>query len=329
MLYYEGLEQLIFRRHELIDSDELIIVSGYVGPKPIRKLEGLPIRSKVLYGMYPVDGIQQKLHDELINFQQSNSKVDIYYSSLPVHSKCYVWLKNGEVRHALLGSANFSVNGLSTPYREILSETTTDTFEPLGKYIKEIFAQSYSCLDNLVNTKSTNRAERQNPDINPEICDMILFDPRTGEVQNAAGLNWGQNPNSHTTPNDAYLPIRADHIRNYPNLFPIKDDTWKSNLGNRKEKGRRSRHNESIEIIWDDGVVMEGLLEGNYTIENKIYPKQISSHPNKSEMGVYLRERLNVPLGQPVRRYHLENYGRLHISVSRIGEGIYYFDFSK
>ena len=32
-------------------------------------------------------------------------------------------------------SANFSTNGLTTPYREILAETTRDTFTPLNDYI--------------------------------------------------------------------------------------------------------------------------------------------------------------------------------------------------
>jgi hypothetical protein len=45
-------------------------------------------------------------------------------------------------------------------------------------------------------------------------------------------------------------------------------------------------------------------------------------------MGEYLRTRLNVPHGQPVRRHHLERYGRTDISVSLIGDGIYRCDFS-
>ncbi len=147
---------------------------------------------------------------------------------------------------------------------------------------------------------------------------------RDGEVQNSAGLNWGQNPNNHTRPNDAYIKIRVQDINDFPELFspkrnyPIHQDT----------RGRVTRHNDAIDIIWDDGISMEGLLEGSQPIDGMTYPKQISSFPVKSELGEYLRNRLGVPLGQPVRKFHLERYGRTDIAVSLLGEGVYKFDFS-
>ena len=50
MLYIENLEEIIFHRHEMFASDELIILSGCVGPKPIERLQSLPFQSKVIYG---------------------------------------------------------------------------------------------------------------------------------------------------------------------------------------------------------------------------------------------------------------------------------------
>jgi hypothetical protein len=73
---------------------------------------------------------------------------------------------------------------------------------------------------------------------------------------------------------------------------------------------------------------MEGLLEGSQPVEGVIYPKQISTFPVKSELGEYIRNRIGVPLGQPVRRHHLERYGRTDIEVSLLGDGVYKFDFS-
>ena len=52
MLYFENLENIIFHRHEMFEADELIVVSGYVGPKPIERLHGLPFESRAIYGMY-------------------------------------------------------------------------------------------------------------------------------------------------------------------------------------------------------------------------------------------------------------------------------------
>lgn len=133
-----------------------------------------------------------------------------------------------------------------------------------------------------------------------------------------------KNPNNHIRPNDAYIKIRVEDIRNYPELFlqkqlnPLRFDG----------RGRMHRHNDAIEIIWDDGTTMEGLLFGNQTIDGIVYPKQVSSFPSASEMGIYFRRRIGVPLGQPVRRHHLLHYGRTDVGVTKIGEGVYRFDFS-
>ena len=76
---------------------------------------------------------------------------------------------------------------------------------------------------------------------------------------------------------------------------------------------------------------MEGLLRDGIAAESngETYPKQISSFPRKSDFQVNIfRERLGIPSGQPVRRHHLERYGRTDVTVSLISEGVYKFDFS-
>ena len=141
MLYTKNLEELIFHRHEMHNTDELIVLSGYLGPRPVARLEELPFNTKVIYGMYGSEGIRPSLHGSLTSIQKSADNLNIFYSKLPVHSKCYVWRKKGEIIHALLGSANFSINGLTTPFREVLAETTFDTFEPLNEYIQHVLNQ--------------------------------------------------------------------------------------------------------------------------------------------------------------------------------------------
>jgi hypothetical protein len=316
MLFKENLEEIIFNRHEIVHADELIVLSGYVGPNPVQKLQSLPFPSKVIYGMYGSEGIQKALHTTLVEIQESVDSVNIFYSNLPVHSKCYVWRNKGNVIHALVGSANFSNAGLRTPLREVLAETTRDTFDPLNQYIQFVLNNSISCLE--AETKGTKRSVSLS-----DICSLSLV-AKNGEVQNAAGLNWGQNPKNHTKPNDAYIKIRASDIRSHPDFFPPKLIT----PINADKRGKKFRHNDPIEIIWDDGITMEGLLEATQTINGIKYPKQISSFPIKSEMGEYLRHRLNVPLGQPVKRFHLDRYGRTDITVTKINEGLYKFDFS-
>lgn len=316
MLYTQDLEELIFHRHELHDIDELIVLSGYLGPKPVARLEELRFNCRVIYGMYGSEGIKPSLHRSLLRIQNEANNLNIFYSTLPVHSKCYVWRRRGSIIHALIGSANFSSNGLKTPFREVLAETTHDTFRPLNDYISHVFRNSISCLEEGV-TRVVEESRENN------LCLMTLLG-RDGEVQNAAGLNWGQNPNNHTTPNDAYIPVRASHVRDYPHLFPPKQ----SNPLVTDRRGRVQRNNDSIEIIWDDDITMEGLLEGSQPIDGVVYPKQISSFPIKAQLGEYMRNRIGVPLGQPIQRHHLERYGRTDIEVSLLGEGVYRFDFS-
>jgi len=318
MLFTQNLEEIIFHRHLIHNSDELVIISGYLGPKPVARLNELPFNSRVIYGMYGAEGIKPSLHGSLTEIQYNVENLNIFYSKIPVHSKCYVWKRRGEIVHALIGSANFSVNGLTTPFREVLAETTYDTFDPLNDYINHIFGNSISCLElEMLDVRQANTV------IGGNICHVSLLG-KDGEVQNAAGLNWGQNPNNHTTPNDAYIAIRTSHIREYPHIFPPKQ----LNPLVLNNRGRAQRHNDSIEIIWDDGITMEGLLEGSQPIGNITYPKQISSFPVKAELGEYIRNRIRVPLGQPVRRHHLEAYGRHDIAISLISDGIYQFDFS-
>lgn len=325
MLFIQNLDEIIFNRHKLIDSDELIIISGYVGPNPIQRLGDISINSRIVYGMYASESIRRPLHDSIINLQNAITNINVFYSNLPVHSKCYAWRRRGQVVYALIGSANFSTNGLSTPYKETLAEITTDTFSPLNNYIELVLNNSISCLE----VSFEDAAEELPPPIAEEQpvpgerCLLTLLG-RGREVQNIAGLNWGQNPNNHTNPNDSYIKIRRQDVNNFPKLFPPKQDFPIRTRG----RGRAHRHNDAIEIIWDDGTVMDGILFGNQTIEGVVYPKQVGSFPQYKIMGIYLRERIGVPLGQPIRRAHLDTYGRTNVEVTLLSEGVYRFDIS-
>ena len=85
-----------------------------------------------------------------------------------------------------------------------------------------------------------------------------------------------------------------------------------------------------MELIWDDGEKMVGLLEGQQTktIDGLVYPKQLSSRPSKSILGKYLRRRIGVDVKHTITKADLKRYGRTSIDISLIGEGIYYLDFS-
>lgn len=321
MLFNEDLENIIFNRHEIIESDELVIVSGFIGPHPLERVEEIPLLTTVVYGMYGSVGIKNSLHNPIVQLNNSIKNLTVLYSEVPVHSKCYIWKKNNCIVHALIGSANFSVNGLRTPFREILAETTRDTFIPLQTYLERILNHSIVCTNATVRGVQTG-IQLLDIGTDEHICRMTLLDPRTNETHLAGGINWGHG-NSHTTPDDAYIAIRSSHIRNYPSFFPPKQEYPQDIRG-----GRPRRHNDFFEMIWDDGTIMQGLMEGSYQMNGDVFPKQISSFPSKSVLGFYLRQRIGMNSGAFVRRVDLERYGRTHIDVSLLNEGVYYFDFS-
>lgn len=332
MLFYENLDKIIFSRNELFNCDELIIVTGYIGPHPVSQLKSLPIKSTVIYGMYGSDGIRKSLHDALLQENKKLPNTKIVYSTIPVHSKIYIWKKNGEIVHALVGSANFSTNGLTTPFKEVLAETTTDTFELLNKYVNTILDKSIICENAIVSSnKKKNDRYIDFITYDKDVCSMPLYIMKENIpiVPEKSGINWGMASlsGSHVNINDAYIKIDVEMIKNYPQLFPPKQKNPSNDSG---KIGHR--HNDNIEIIWDDGTSMIGLLEGTIKTEingiKKMYPKQISTTPSNSELGKYLRKRLGKNDGELITYEDLKSYGRAYIDVSLQGDGIYYFDFS-
>lgn len=83
-----------------------------------------------------------------------------------------------------------------------------------------------------------------------------------------------------------------------------------------------------MELIWDDGFVMKGLLEQNNEMNGLLYPKAICSSERKSVLGLYLRERLGVSPTHLITVDDLIKYGRTDITVSLLAEGVYEMDFS-
>lgn len=332
MLFYKDLDQLIFDRHNRSLCDELVIVSGYIGPSPVKRLatEMSGLQSTIVYGMYGVEGIKKPLHETLSGISTDFSNLNIRYSTIPIHAKCYVWKLRGDIVYALAGSANFSTNGLTTPWKEILTEIACVDFSDLSSYINFITEKTISCVQ--APAPSQQRPERVTGGVrdvvtDQNVCDMALYSPASGEVQDGNGLNWGFAIGAHVHPNDANIPIRTNYIRGYPYLFPPKTLFASTTRTNRGRPGQR--HNDEIEIIWDDGTTMIGLLEGSQMRKGDIvFPKQISSFPEKQTLGIYLRSRIGVEIGKRVTRADLERYGRATISVSRLADGIYFFDFS-
>ncbi|MCM3609963.1 NgoFVII family restriction endonuclease [Planococcus sp. MERTA32b] len=318
MFFTNNLEEKIFNVHKHINCDELQILSGYLGPTPVARLQSLSIKTKVIYGMYGSELVPEALHKVLVD-NHLDGRHEILYSNIPVHSKCYVWKLQGEIVYSLIGSANFSTSSLSAGYRESLAEMTNDSFEELEKYMNHIIGNSIKCNSSEVRyipNTSINHSSQE--------CSMILYNPLNNEVPQGSGLNWGHSIKGHTNIGDSYITIRTEHIKKYPKLFPKKQIS--SNLKN--QEGRSSRQSDPIELIWDDGFVMKALLEGTQPVGETRYPKQISSFPRKNILGEYLRKRMGLPGDALITIKDLEDYGRNDIKISLLKRGTYYVDFS-
>ncbi len=326
MFIYKNLEEIIFNRHKNIPADQLIILSGYIGPEPVMRLKQLPFPVTLVYGMYASEGIREQLHETLLKIQQAQDNTNILYSQIPVHSKCYIWLKNDDINTAFVGSANFSLSGLENDYKESLAEITTDSYGSLHDYYSYILENACRCdsLEPKFKHGFIKKSENNNTvDItaDPLSASIDLFS--NNEVPTKSGLNWGIS-NGNVTLGDAYIPLRKSTIISHPGLIPPKQGFTVQEI----EGAKKSRQNDVVEFIWDDGTVMQGLLEGNNKINGLTFPKQMCSSPNKNILGKYLRKRLGVDLDYRITKKDLERYGRTDIRVTLLGEGIYGLDFS-
>lgn len=346
MLYYENLEEIIFNKHHHLDSaDELIVISGYLGPAPLLRIKELPIQTTIIGGMYS-QGINQSLFASFNKIKNQTPNLHLLFSTIEIHSKIYMWRKKERVIAALIGSANFTRNGLGVDFRESLADASNDTFAPLNKYLDLIMSNSTESPNinkkAYINEKPYQTLDYQFQETKDKYlkldskyhCDIPLFGLQNNVpyVYEKSGLNWGLS-DGNVALGDAYIRIPKDLLKSNIELIPPFDDTY-------THTSKRIRNSDPIEIIWDDGFVMEASLEGVQILNGIRYPKQIASYSRnlvsmsgerisaKSILGRYLRKRLNVGLNDKITYETLQKYGRTTITLSLIEEGVYFADFS-
>lgn len=344
LFYYKDLEEVVFNMHETLgeEVDELVIISGYLGPSPVERLSSLPFKSTVIGGMY-ANGIDFRLLEALKKAKRENKNLEIEFSTIEIHSKIYIWRKKTKIITALIGSANFSSYGLRMDMRESLAVVNRGTYSIIESYLHEIRGSSIY--------EPPLKAEKRGIDFNCHLdkekenqskglkvsCDISLFRETKDKgkyVPDKSGLNWGLS-SGHVAEADAYIRIPKDILKeNQGLIFPF-DEEYVNKIS------RKSRQSDPIELIWDDGFIMPASLEGRQTYNGRNYPKQLTSYSNKkailsngekvsakSILGRYLRKRLSVPIDHQISLQDLHRYGRDNITLSLIEEGIYYADFS-
>ena len=338
MIYYDNLENLILDRHTRNHADEIIILSGWTGSSPIKKLSQLPIQSTVIHG------IKSSISKELTKYQNitNSTNTDIWVKNKYNHSKIYCWLKNGSPIDILSGSANLSTSGLNKAFKgetlfDIDQRNYTDTHNYLLDALRDsvISTQYNPTFSGLQFPVTAANVQSPSTTSTSFMLDKVLsfVPPKVeiyvggidGTMQAASGWNWGHGK-AHNSPNVAYQRLSTDLIKAIPWMFP--NDGVNENIGS----GQGLKNNKpQAEILFDDGFVMDARFEqkGGRNEDGEYLYKAITSYPDKANYGEYVRRRIGVPSNAFISDADIARWGKDTITLELLSPGVYYCDFSE
>lgn len=333
-------------------SDEIIIITGYFSIDILESIAKQGVSTTYYYGMYLRNGISATNYAA---FQRLESTYPNLTINIPiayhVHTKCYIFKKNGKIYSTLVGSANCSGSALATtPNSELLmpvSDLSDVTL--LDKYATDIDKISVHFDNPLVipTTKSkvlsvSSKRSKFTPKSwnnytgNPFSAIIPLYYLNRGKpvVHDVDGLNWGNGPHaSKTADMESTIPIRKFQIANYPSLIPFNGSVG-SGSG-----GKITRMQNPIDVTWDDGTIMKMLFQqGGPQVPAKskralgapyrIYPKALTASSGGVELGVYIRNRLGLKSNAIITYNDLRKYGRDYVTLTLTNAGEYELDFN-
>lgn len=306
-------------------ADELKIVTGYSSPsmvsrhlEEVHKIGRADLKINLLVGMTGVDGLSKSAH---LGFKSiagqthaGNFSCGYVLPGSSVHSKLYVWLKNGEPVEAWVGSANYSQNGFGIGSRgmshhEILTDTSTNS---ALEYFGFVHAKSIDSLhpqfEDLMPASRKSKGLRVFPSdydvihlsedgVSQVTLPLVQLSRSPGEVHNSgAGLNWGQREGRDR--NQAYIPVPSSVARS--GFFP--------------DKGVH------FDVITNDNeaFVMTIAQAGDKALE--------TPHDN-SILGGYFRKRLGLKMGEFVKTEDLVRFGSTGVVFQKLDEETYQMIF--
>jgi len=308
-------------------ADSLKIISGYASSamafhhlEELRKKK-MDVHISLLLGMGSADGISFSNHQGFLNIISSDYSSKFacgyIYKTPPVHSKLYIWYKNNKLYKSFIGSANYTQNAFSKNQREAVAEIKDSN---VTKYFSLLEKDSIYCdnqeteqLIRITNDKNYYKAHlhEEMGRISGEVLrsqnevenrTIALFDRKTNEVQNTAGLNWGHrknNPNRNR--NEAYIQLPPDVYKSC--FFPAKP--------------------QHFTVVTDDSktfICCRAQKTGTTGAA-------IETPHNNALLGEYFRNRMGLPSGAFVTRKDLDNYGRSNVTFYKFDDENYYMDF--
>ena len=302
---------------------DLCVVTGFSKPAMVSRhftdLNDKNFNLKIVIGMGTMSlGEHQAYRRLMINSYPGRFKCHYYAQEGKVHSKVYQWSNNENNDISFIGSANYSQNGLiKTNQKELLYRLAQDENEKIKKYINSILNQSILCTDPaadaLVRKKETlphpreaeepglpNGGAVELPPYNGYPGIRISFLDRNGNVPRRSGLNWGQRPELNRAPNQAYIRIPA--VVQRMKFFPP-----------------RYSHFIMQDRVDENMIFLSVVAQDN--------GKAIESSENNELIGIYVRERLDVKLGDPVTLEDCQHYGKTYLDFYKVDDETYIFNF--
>ncbi len=299
----------------LYNADKLIIISGYASHnmaswhmKRISELGAHPIDITLTVGMCPENGLRADIHEgfkNLVSFRDANFSsfsCKYIFQGSAVHSKIYIWLKQGQPIYAYTGSANYTQAGFGAARREYVVPCNP---QAAYDYYLNLESDSVFCnhaevedMIRLNNDHAIQKLEEDEAFAKGSVKLSLLT--KNNDVGHGSGLNWGHRRNGlKRNLNQAYIPLPANIARS--GFFPLD-----------------KRH---FSVITDDHrqLILRVEQQNN---------KAITTPLNNSLIGEYIRYRLGVPAGKFITKQDLINYGRTDMAFYKIDEEQYYLDFS-
>lgn len=318
MLHHTDFRDLVLIDPATQGANGLKIITGYamhtMASWHISEISSrceTPISITLVVGMCPFDGISNSVHEGFRSIMsrnntplQSNFTCQYVIEGAPVHSKLYLWERNGVPFRAFIGSANYTQSAFSTMRRELIQECDPNK---AAEYFESIEANTMYCNhaeieDRVLIVPSHPVLEaEENPLVSVRGADVqkvtLSLLARGKETGTRSGLNWGQRGGRE--PNQAYIPLPAGVARS--GFFPLE-----------------KRH---FSVLTDDGIQLILRVEQQND-------KAITTPLNNSLIGEYFRRRLGVANGAYVSRADLERYGRTNVTFYKLDEEHFIMDFS-
>ncbi len=293
-------------------ATDLYILSGYASATFAKKhLEDcLEINSKLkinlIIGMKRKGATDHDAFVDLIKKYPENFSGYYFQGKPEIHSKVYAWFNAESPLPGFSGSANYSQFGFFEKRQG--NQMLGDSSEEIYKYFKSKVTDSIKIENYVPSTEEKIVADPFSGSLLPGQIEWIENDvsvrisllSRNGELPIKSGLNWGQRPEHNRDPNQAYLSIRQSA----------------------RKEGFLPETGFTFTLLTDDKQTLDCTVQQ----EGR---KAISTTNDNSEMGVYFRKRLGIPLKKMVYKKDLENYGRTDFLLKKINNETFFLDFSR